>query len=362
MSTEAVWSALVHQANLWKESPILHRFSAALPRNAIQQSDGLASLLQYFSASGVPLSAVPLRAASILRHPLAANWVPIPTDLKSEFAQWFTTAERIERAHNTLLRWARARLPRYPRIVSPHLAIGSPYTATEFPERLPWTKAELSTRLQFEPEPPALAELLGLGPATALRLGNAARALMAELANTAEWQRYSAVSDKLDDNTVAALRSLRKHISNQLTNQAVSEYEPNRLMRRLEYRIIIFDKEIKTLTGRAKEYFEAFKSVDNLINTVLSAVFGQRVCYGPVQISEPVANLEFLPGDETSVSYCSSNSNELLQVGQLLRLPDDLLDDALLVTSLTVHFEHVLGLRQFVNARVLPQSRTVLGP
>ena len=362
MSTEAVWSALVHQADLWQESPILHRFAAALPRNVMQQSDGLASLLQYFSASGVPLSAAPLRAMSILRPALAANWVPIPTDVKSEFAQWFATAERIESAHNTLLRWARARLPRYPRILSPHLATGSPYTATELLERLPWTKAELGTRLQFEPEPPGLCELLGLSPATTLRLGNAARALMAELANTAEWQRYSAVSDRLDDKTVAALRSLRNHISSQLTNEAVSEYEPNRVMRRLEYRLIIFDKEIKKLTGRAKEYSEGFESVDNLINTVFSTVFGQRVCYGPVQFSEPIANLDFLPGDETSVSFCSSSSNELLQVGQLLRLPDDLLDDVLLVTSLSSHFEHVLGLRQFVNARVLPQSHTVLGP
>ena len=205
-----------------------------------------------------------------------------------------------------------------------------------------------------------MPQLLAVGPTSKLAIGNAVRVLAWELANTDEWRRFLHLSNSLDTETISTLKSLRRHISGLLTDQAVNAYEPNDLLRQLEYRYDGFARETDRLEGSANDYTDAFTAVHDLIDTVVSKVFGQLVCYGPPKVIGPITELEFLPGSGTVLRF-SPPVSVWLRPGQLVKAQDDLVTDALLIAGTRFTFDLESGHRTLATARRLLQSTSVLG-
>jgi hypothetical protein len=77
---------------------------------------------------------------------------------------WLTDAGRVEVAHRESIAWIRSRLPRYPGLLAPQLARDSPLTTPEFTWRLAWSRADLSSGLQFQAIPGRAGALLDATP------------------------------------------------------------------------------------------------------------------------------------------------------------------------------------------------------
>lgn len=297
-----LWRTLSHQATIWSTTPAVQRFARELPRNAGQRSSGLPGLLQSLQAGGAHVDGQPFRLVSLVPFFMQLPGRDADVDAE-ELNEWLAVGRRVEWAHRGTIAWIRSRLPGYPSIPTPHLVADSPLTTVEYTDRLTWAPRERRLGFQFKAEPPGVGEALDASPENKRLLANAARAVVRAFSRTPEWEQLSESRQSLDDAAIAELNEARRQLKDRLRPENVDEFEPNLAMRRSQYREEALRRSIDGLSGRAREFADAFEAVDRQIERCASDAFSQLVLHAEFPLIEAPTDIELLPGPPQRVGF-----------------------------------------------------------
>jgi hypothetical protein len=338
----SMWRAVSDLSALWSQVPLVQHFAAELPRNAPQRSTGVPGRLQGIEAGGGPISEHPLRLTRSIRLMLA---VPNPfLDVQPSAAQWnawFDTAMRVESAHRLTVAWLRSRVPGYPDLPAPQLAPGTPLTAEDYTHQLIWTHQEKTLGLQLQEPPIQIGHILQATQEQERTLIEGTRRLIVAIERTEEWERFASAAAALTDPARVELGQACSTLTERLSKERVDEYSPL-LLARFNYRVAVLGEVLRTLTGPAEEYAEAFGALNQLIEIAASDVFGQLAAYGPPATVGRPYDVDLRPGSFQLVSFTNSsadtNSPGPLELGQILWLGDELIPDAVRLIGSTSTF------------------------
>ncbi len=329
-----LWRAVNELALTWAQLPLVQRFAAVLPRNASQRTSGIPGRLQTMQAGGANISEFPLR---LTRNVQLMSRMPDRSFSQArpapqEWDAWLDTALRVETAHRVTIAWLRARMPGYPNLPAPQLALGAPLTAGESDFELVWTREERAQGMQFQDPPVQIGQILQAAPAQQRQLIDGMRAVAVALERTGEWARLSDATAALTDPARAELRLARGTVARRLRQAEVDAHSPL-LLARFNYRVAVLKQVLSTLSGPAQRYATAFGTANGLLETAASDVFGELATYGPPVSISPPQDIDLRPGTFRLVSFTRTITEEtdfpeLLEMGQILWLGDPLVPDA----------------------------------
>lgn len=343
MSTEEVWNAVSNLADVWVGSPTVQSLIAQLP-------------LLNSAQTGIPEALRNLDAGTsvVCRNPLStAMWEALAeiqpmVVLDAELRTFLRSVAPIGHFLESTVGWIRSRLPFYPLIPAPQLATLGYRCHEEYGLRLRWRKQMVQAGLQSMACPPG-GSFIGL---TERDVQSATTSLVLALQNTQEWSAYKELSAQLDGEDRAALLAARRDVDDRLSPAKVDSFEPVRMARRERYRIDQVDEVVQTMTGRARDFADAFGQVDDLIDLVADDVFGQTVAIGAAIAVPQIADLEV---DGQSVKF-TNKSETPVAPGNLVSLPDPLVQDVVLIEDLYFASDAVSGMVVSYSGRPLRGS------
>ena len=343
MSTEEVWNAVSNLADVWVGSPRVQSLVAQLP-------------LLNNAQIGIPEALRNLDAGTsvVCRNPLStAMWEALAeiqpmVVLDAELRTFLRSVAPIGHFLESTVGWIRSRLPLYPLIPAPQLATLGYRCHEEYGLRLRWRKQMVQAGLQSMACPPG-ASFIGL---TERDVQSATTSLLLALKNTQEWSAYKDLSAQLDGEDRAALLAARRDADDRLSPAKVDSFDPVRMARRERYRIDQVAEVVQTMTGKARDFADAFGLVDDLIDLVANDVFGQTVAIGAAIAVPQIADLEV---DGQSVKF-TNNSETPVAPGNLVALPDPLVQDVVLIEDLYFASDPVSGMVVSFSGRPLRGS------
>ena len=340
------WTAISELAEEWSRSPIARAVAEQLPRNSPLSRLGLHS-------NGVPAFLGRLHASyQTFLHPmmlgsrvqaLKGERMPVMDDdpLVDEDAlnAWLRNATRLEYAHRLLLEWIRSRLPGYPNLRAPQLAYGTPLTTDELTHEFIWHRSEFGRGTQYQSAPFGVPEALGLEPRKHVALLDKCRAVADEASKSDAWRRFGHLVQSLSGETKSQLRLAKTALRDQLADEKLDLHEEHAAWPRLEYRSHTMDSAIKSLSGDALEYSNAFGEIHSLLTLVCCDVMGELALYGPPGRID-VSNLEFPQPGEHRIQFRLPVEHSIrLDVRQLLKVNSPLIEDAVRVENISMRFD-----------------------
>lgn len=354
-----LWSAIWRLADAWSQTPVVLEIGETLPRNRPldergDKAVGIPALMQYLEAcAGMVMK--PLMYASripaLLNQPLVAGF-GMPAVDQDKLDKWLHLAAKLERAHRITLGWLRSALAGYPLLRAPQLAPSTPLTTGEMTTRYIWFREEFASGLHEQSAPPSVPGLLGADAKGASELDRAARQLSQALTKSQAWVDFDSALSALDDDAKEALRAARRELKKRLSAEALDDYEPNLALPRDEYRSHIMNEVIRSLSGPARVYADAFGEVDRLLDLTMGDIFGELVLFGePWRL--PVFNVETPKPGEPIVGFETKPMGPFLTTGQILWLTTEAVTDAVRIESRTMKMDQVEGMRDHFEARVL---------
>lgn len=355
-----LWRAVSSLAVAWAGTPVVQRFTPDLPRNATQRVTGISGRLQELGAGGAGISGRPLRLTYTISRMSGMPSSPFSQGSPEprDWARWLTAAAAAETAHRTTIAWLRSRMPRYPDLPAPHLAPGTPLRADETGFELLWTQDEPVAGLQLQNPATSISQSLQAGPREQRQIINGTRDLGAALEGTEEWQRMDAAADSLTSSSRAELRQARRTLSQRLS-RAEMDAHSQQAHGRSEYRAVVLDEVLATLSGPAEKYARAFEAANRRLDTAASDVFSQLAAYGPpAKVGRPqdIDMRSGSRGPQVSFTRPADDGNGPrwhLEMGQLVWLDDALVRDCVQVTSGEFSFDVLTGERERCTGTVL---------
>lgn len=354
-----LWAAIWELANCWSQTPVVQEIAATLPRNQPLEKQGnravgIPALVQHLNVHA-SMMMKPLMYASripaLLSQPLLAGF-GMPAVDQDELREWLQTAARLEGAHQLTLGWLRASLAGYPILRAPQLAPNTPLTTEEMTTRYIWSKGEFASGLNRQPAPPSVSDLLGADPPGTMTLDQAAREVSRALKESRAWVDFHGAHHSLDDDAKAALRAARAELKERLSAEALDDHEPNLAIPRAEYRSHTMTDVAESLTGPARVYADAFGEVDRLLDLIMGDIFGELVLFGePWRV--PVFNVETPTPGEPIVAFETEPVGAFLTPGQILWLTTEAVADAVRIELHSMKMDHVEGMHDYFEARVL---------
>ena len=121
--------------------------------------------------------------------------------------------------------------------------------------------------------------------------------------------------------------------------------------RRHAFRIDRVKEVVEELTGVPRQFADAFESVDDLIDHAIVNVHGQLVVYGQPKTIVP-EQLE-IDGRFVAFNYAGDT---VPMTGDIIRLADPLVSDALVIDGQSFQFNQDEGSRFSYTAERLPAS------
>lgn len=349
MTTVAVWTSLKQLADVWSRSARIQTLTGQLPllNNA---KTGVPEALRNLDAGMDNVSRNPLETA--MWEPLA-EMLPM-VSLDPEVRSFLRSVAPIGQSLESTLGWIRARLPLYPLIPAPQMAANGYRRCEEYSRRrLCWRKSVLQAGLQFMGSPPMVADRLGLPEQD---VAFATSSLVTALQATPEWAAYSELCGSLTEHDRATLAAARREVNERLTAEKVDEFEPDRMARRERFRIDQVEGVVQTLSGKPREFADAFEKVDEVIDLVANDVFGQLVTIGPAIEVAAIADLEW---EGTTVKF-RNVSDTAVAPGNLVTIPDPLVTDVLHIEDVMCASDADSGMVVRYSGRLLAESATVL--
>jgi hypothetical protein len=346
-------------AESWSQTPVVQEIAATLPRNrpSDERGDkavGIPALLRHLEVrAGMMMK--PLMYASripaLLDQPLVGGF-GMPAVDEYELGKWLQMAAKLERAHRITLGWLRSSLAGYPILLPPQLAPSTPLTTREMTPRYIWHKEELASGLNQRIAPPSVPDLLGADAMGASQLDRAARQVSQALTKSQAWVDFDSAQPALDDDAKEALRAARRELKERLSAEALDDHEPNLALPRAEFRSHTMNEVVKSLSGPARVYADAFGEVDRLLDLTMGDIFGELVLFGePWRL--PVFNVETPKPGEPIVGFETKPMGPFLTSGQILWLTTEAVTDAVRIESRTMKMDQVEGMRDHFEARAL---------
>jgi hypothetical protein len=196
--------------------------------------------------------------------------------------------------------------------------------------------------LQFQPEPVDVGRALGGDASIGRQLGECARAVATALRKTEEWSNLGKATSSLSAAAREDLKRVRLRLKDRLAPAAVDDYEPNLALRRDAFRQEMIRAAIEELTGAALNYAVTFESVDRLIETAASDVFGQLAAFREPTMLGDQGDIDFIPGTPQRVSF-EYEGDPWPSPGMLIWLDDELASDAIQIESHQYNFSPATG-------------------
>lgn len=354
-----LWSAIWRLAEAWSQTPLVQEIAATLPRNRPldergDKAVGIPALVQHLEVrAGMMMK--PLMYASripaLLDQPLVAGF-GMPAVDPDKLNKWLQMAAKLERAHRITLGWLRSSLAGYPLLRAPQLAPSTPLTTGEMTPRYIWFKEDFASGLHERVAPPSVSDLLGADAMGASQLDRAALQVSQALTKSQAWADFDSALPALDDDAKEALRTARRELKERLSAEALDDHEPNLAIPRAEYRSHVMNEVVKSLSGPARVYADAFGEVDRLLDLTMGDIFGELVLFGePWRL--PVFNVETPTPGEPIVGFETKPMGPSLTTGQILWLTTEAVADAVMIESHTMKMDQVEGMQDHFEARVL---------
>ncbi|MDZ7910230.1 MAG: hypothetical protein U5O16_00030 [Rhodococcus sp. (in: high G+C Gram-positive bacteria)] len=348
MTTESTWAATRRLAEAWSRSPVVQNYIAQLPANNTSDR-GIPEMLRNIDSSTGLVSHEPLIPN---KWKLMAPELPF-VDLNVRGGrQFLEDAQPIGFAAECNTAWIRSRLPRFPLIPTPQLGRNTHRTSNELGHGLGWRREAMTGGLQLLSAPPNVAELLRIDKQVH---DSAAIGLAEALAKTPEWNNFAQLSARLTPDDRAALSEARKSLAPHLNAQAVDTFEPDRMLRREQYRKDTVDSVIEQLTGTPAEFALAFEKIDELIDLVTLTVLGQLIAYGRPKVVLDPRNLE---REGRNLTFSSATTS--IGRAALLKFDDPIVSDCALVTGFSIHSDETGDVQDRYTAVILPNSHDSL--
>ncbi|BCZ24054.1 hypothetical protein MYSE111917_14550 [Mycobacterium senriense] len=330
MTTEDIWPAVEHLAEVWGTSELVQKFLQQHP-DRTDDTGSVTEGLRNIQAGSTLLTKMPLVTA--MWEPLAVQ-LPM-VQLTPELRAYLRFIAPLGHAVESTVGWVRSRLPLYPRIPVPQFASRGFRRSEELGQRLSWRQQVLNSGLNHESAPPGVALILGIDQTT---IQSSSDDVLRAISSSAEWQRYSSVVDALTDEDIAILNAARNRVGVLLNPKKVDEYEPEQMERRHSFRREQVAAVLSELQNRPKELADAFDEIDTLIDQALVNVHGQLVVVGRPRTVVPT-DLE-VDGKEVSFKY---EGDDAPGVGGLLRLDDPLVPEVVLTDGMGFGFNQTEG-------------------
>ncbi|MFI6430275.1 hypothetical protein [Rhodococcus oryzae] len=319
MTTAEVWTATGRLADQWRKSALVKQFTQQLPTNNTA-TGGIPEMLLSIDAGTGFVSEQPLIPNSW--EGLAQQLPFVSLDVAG--LQFLRAAQPIGFAAEAGTAWLRSRLPGYPMILAPQLAANSHRTTAEMGRGLGWRREAIQGGLQFESAPRGVSQLLSID---ANAYNDAMRAVADALTQTAEWRTFASMTERLCKEDRRELTDARRRLRPLLSDETVNAHEPDRMVRRDDYRRTTVSNVTSQLSDFAREFAESFDRVDSLIDLVSLRVLGQLVAYGaPVE----VADVQDVERERGVVRF---RADSRVPRSALIRLEDPLSPDAALIVS-----------------------------
>jgi hypothetical protein len=332
MSSAEVWTAVQKLATEWSKSPLVQRLTAALPPNGPPPSD-VTTALEYMDAglSGV-VSADPLLTTMWEQ---LADQLPI-VRVTPDVRQFMRSVIPVGHAVEWSVAWLRSRIPGYPLISTPQLAARGIRRCEEYGDRLPWRRQMMQAGLQYKSNPSGLSAR-HLQLSSTAEIDSATVQLANALSGALEWQDFRRLSIELDESDRNALREACKQVTTLSSTDAVDAFEPETMYRRQQFRRECTEEAIEALTGRPREFADAFARLDDLIDLVAIDILGQISCFGNPANIGAVEIVEITPD---RVRFLDT-SDSFPHLGGLVRLSEPLVRDVIRIDSISVSSDQI---------------------
>ncbi|ADD40097.1 hypothetical protein [Stackebrandtia nassauensis] len=357
-ATVELWRSVREQAQVWAEIPIVAEVSSALPKNAPLADKQLgqktvAALLQELVAGYSDAMRNPLLLASIVPLLYEDHKKHSSSKVSEQtLGVWLTKMTFLERAHRVTVAWFRAHLAGYPFILAPQLAKGSPFTTLEFTNQLIWSPEERKLGLQFMSCPPKVPSIVK-AQKIAKQIDESARAVCRALQETKEWNTFTSTNDALTDIDKTNLKESRNELSRVLSSGEVDSNTTKLAIDRSRYRADSTRRAVARLSGGARNYAEAFIQANDLINLCTDEVFAQLVMYGEPEMVA-ASCIDFRGGGSKRIDF-EVHDYPVFDIipGNIVRVDDPLVDDAIRVLRTNISFGNVDGISAIVGGSVL---------
>ncbi|WP_226350300.1 hypothetical protein [Pseudonocardia sp. ICBG601] len=365
MTKAELWKAVADVAAVLSSSPIIRRHCSFLSDSSRVAPDSdtaesqVGNIFPYLGG----IQARPLRIGRLITvaQPLIANvdWA------NADVVEFRSTAETVEKAHQWLIEWLRARLAGYPIIPAVQLTPGSRLATDEYSPEIPWVREMRQQQLHLHNSPIMMPELLWPNVEQSRREVEAAnetvRVLAQKLSQCAESVAYGHRLSTLQEADKQVLRSVRSNLRSDLDHDTVTREAGSAVYPRNDYRTSRERYWKSTLKGRAHDYTVSFDKFDDLVTTI-SSVLGQFLFYTPageIPTGGEISSLEFHPGDHHLEVSWIDTSGDILHSGELRRLADPLVAEVILVTDVTWSQSQLSGFTGTYRGRILPDSEAI---
>lgn len=345
--TSGLWAAVRDLADKWRESPTVQSVVSVIPRDGVSPNAPMAKMLS--ELRGMSMRGHPLRLSSELGYLLSQPFFDHVTR-PTEFDSWFQAAGKVEWAYRDQIAWVHAQLPGYPLLKVPQLVANTPYTTLEFTWNAVWPRNDMARGFQLSPPP-----ITRIGDENVDMRKELTRVVAALRASQA-WQRFAISRADLTPSDLAELSSASQTLRAALKPGRVDAYEPDRAIRRDQYRRHQMEDALESLRGRAASYANAFTEAADAVDFALDDVMPQLVAHRDPRDIGVASDLDVI--DPVNITFAPSVL--VFGTGELVYVSDPLVEEVGQVTKVHFAMEHGVS-TQRINVRLAHEAAASWG-
>ena len=237
---------------------------------------------------------------------------------------FLAAAEGVSRSASLIVEWVRSRMPGYPRMLVPHVDSAGPVSERMVlpGSRFPWTHELRGLGLHGTSDPIDL--LKGFGADTPPELRDHVLRLAFELGRCERWREFAYKRANLSEPAVMSLRSVRQEFWDRTSDDRLREETGDTVMRRSQYVHQVLAELARILPEEARALWDAFLSVDELLEDVWIVV-GHLALRGAPNAISSFGKLEWrLPHQQLKVTVADSGPWDY-RLGNVVSIPEAVL-------------------------------------
>lgn len=319
-----LWKQIESLAGAWRAEEDVRRVLAQMPSRHRSPRTGLPERIEMMQAGGGRSG--PLRVAYFY-HLMSQSPFLAGAEAPPGLAEWLSDATKVATTYRLQLGWMRAQLPGFPMLRVPQLVDGAPLVSSDQIHHIPWARQDFAAGYQLMSAPPRVA---GSGR----ELGEAAARVAEAFTHEEEWRQFEGAQAALTASDIDQLRRVNTSLRHEVRSEAVDQFEPGNLIRRLEFRHDKLEGALDSLTGDAANYARSFDVLNDILQTTLETSLDYLVEFDRPSVLSAVDEID-LDGDHAEFSV-----SELVHVGGLVFVPDAAIDEAGIVESTSLTMDH----------------------
>lgn len=275
------------------------------------------------------------------------------------FTEFMQSAARAGSTLLSLIEYVRSRMPGYPDLLMPDLRPESAQVDMDglLGVGMPWTAAARRRGLQ-DSGPPA-ADLAQVDQA---RWAKSAEALLLALCHSEQWKTFLAATDALTPDDRDQLDKVCHQFEEATEVGRIQEQAGSLLMRQLALRKAALQAAHESTRGAARDYLEAFKVLERVIDQVATLISDQTAYAAPitVPVSADVSWQQTSTGIGVRAVFDEGASPFITPGRIFLFAGEPPLRGAWIGQGTTMNFNPETGILVTLDAELLPNSEILL--